>query len=77
MTDKILIISQNECGACTTVKEYFEWRKVPFTEKVIGEDISYDDFIKDYGEHKDHGTPIVYINDEFVYDPILHYESGL
>ena len=76
MTDKILVISQKHCGACNTVKEYLEWKQKPFKEQVINEDLSYDDFMKDHAEHADHGTPIVYINDEFVYDPILYFEMN-
>lgn len=77
MSDHILVISQENCGACTTVKDYFAWKKMHYEEKVIDKDITTEEFWKEYKDEADHGTPLVYVNGKFVYDVIAYYESGL
>lgn len=77
MSDNILVISQVGCGHCDTIKDYLKWKKKPFKELVLEQDITIDDFWEKYEDIGADGTPLVFVNDKYIYDVIAYYESGL
>lgn len=77
MSENIVVVSQPGCGHCDTVKDYLKWKGKPYKEEIIGETITAEEFWKKYPEQAPDGTPITFVNGEYIYDVIAYFESGL
>lgn len=66
---KALIISKENCGYCTRVRNLLDIKKVEFIEKKLDKDISRNEVLEIVGEkvkNKQLTFPQVYINDEYI-----------
>jgi glutaredoxin 3 len=70
---KALIYSKDNCTYCVKAKNLLKLQQIPYTESFIGKDISRDDFISLFPEHRT--MPLIFIDGEKIggYDDLLGY----
>lgn len=68
-----LVYSKDNCTYCVQAKNLLKLEQIPYTESLIGKDISREDFIDLYPEHR--SMPLIFINGEKVggYNELREY----
>ena len=68
-----LIYSKDNCSYCVKAKNLLRLVEIPYVESLIGKDITREDFIDLFPEHR--SMPLIFINGEKVggYNELLDY----
>jgi glutaredoxin len=71
--NRALIYTKDNCSYCVKAKNLLRLVEIPYVESIIGQDITREDFIDLFPEHR--SMPLIFINGEKVggYNELLDH----
>lgn len=72
---KALVYSKPNCAYCLKAKNLLTLENIPYTESVIGEDITREDFMSLFPDQR--SVPLIFVNGEKIggYNELLDFVS--
>ena len=61
---KVTLYTMSICPGCVSMKHWLQEHNIPYTEKIVGQDITVNAFFEKFGHGK--GVPAATVNDEIV-----------